>query len=67
MPYAYELNQDVHLRARGPQGRVDSEGPKLYTIVERRPVESDGNLKYRVKSKSGNIERIALEDELSHC
>lgn len=64
MAHAYEINQDVHLRARGPQGRVIIEAPKVYTVVQLRPVEADGTVKYHLKSKLENIERIASEDEL---
>ena len=38
----------------------------IYTIVQRLPIEADGRLRYRIKSKSGNIERVVTEDQLSY-
>lgn len=65
MSHAYELNEDVLHRGQGPQGRVEIEQPKVYTIVRRMPIEADGRLRYRIKSQ--NIERVVTEDELSRC
>jgi len=65
MSHAYELNEDVLHRGQGPQGRVEIEQPKVYTIVQRMPIEADGRLRYRIKSQ--NIERVVTEDELSRC
>jgi hypothetical protein len=67
MAYVYAVNEDVLHQGQGPQGRAIVEPPKVYTIVQRMPIEADGRLRYRIKSKSENIERIATEDELSHC
>jgi hypothetical protein len=65
--HAYQLNEDVHHQPQGPQGRSVVEGPKVYTIVKRMPIEADGRLRYRIKCKTDNVERIATEDQLSHC
>jgi hypothetical protein len=65
MSHTYELNAAVLHRSQGPQGRVQHEEPKVYTITQRMPVESDGRLRYRIKSDK--IERIVTEDELSYC
>jgi len=65
MPYAYKLNTEVRHRGQGPQGRVEVEEPKVYTIIQRMPVEADGRLRYRIKSEK--IERVVTEDELSYC
>jgi hypothetical protein len=67
MSHAYALNEEVLHRGQGPQGRMQVEEPKVYTVVQRMPIEADGRLRYRIKSKSENIERIATEDELSGC
>jgi hypothetical protein len=67
MPHAYHLNEDVLHRGQGPQGRVNVEKPKVYTIVQQMPIEADGRMRYRIKSKSEDIERVATEDELSYC
>jgi hypothetical protein len=66
MPYAYKLNQDVRHQPQGPQGRTEADPPMMYTIVQLMPIEADGRLKYRIKSKSENIERIVTEDQLSY-
>ena len=67
MSYAYKLNEDVHHQPQGPQGRVATDAPMIYTIVQRMPIEADGRLRYRIKSKSENIERVVTEDQLSYC
>ena len=66
MSYAYKLNQDVRHQAQGPQGRATTDSPMIYTIVQRMPIEADGRLRYRIKSKSENIERVVTEDQLSY-
>ena len=66
MSYAYKLNEDVHHQRQGPQGRAETDPPMIYTIVQRMPIEADGRLRYRIKSKSENIERVVTEDQLSY-
>jgi hypothetical protein len=66
MPYAYKLNEDVQHRPQGPQGRTVTDSPMIYTIVRLMPMEADGRLRYRIKSKSENIERVVTEDQLSY-
>jgi hypothetical protein len=65
MSHIYRFNDPVLHRGRGPQGRVQVEEPRIYTIIQRMPVEADGRLRYRIKSEK--IERIVTEDELSYC
>ena len=65
MSHAYQLNAAVLHRGQGPQGRVQIEEPKVYTVIQRMPVEFDGRIWYRIKSDK--IERIVTEDELSYC
>ena len=67
MSYAYKLNEDVRHQPQGPQGRTAAEPPMMYTIVQLMPIEADGRLRYRIKSKSENIERVVTEDQLSYC
>ena len=67
MSYAYKLNEGVLHRAQGPQGRALAGPPKIYTIVRCMPIEADGRLRYRIKSKSENIERVVTEDQLSYA
>ena len=64
--YAYKLNQDVRHQPQGPQGRAASDRPMIYTIVQLMPIEADGRLRYRIKSKSEKIERVVTEDQLSY-
>jgi hypothetical protein len=66
MSYTYKLNEDVHHQPQGPQGRAAIDAPMVYTIVQRMPIEADGRLRYRIKSKLDNIERIVTEDQLSY-
>src|SRR6266516_3922971 len=55
MSYAYKLDEDVLHQPQGPQGRTATDPPMIYTIVQRMPIEADGRLRYRIKSKSENI------------
>jgi hypothetical protein len=64
MSHAYQPNDEVLHRGQGPQGRVQVEAPQIYTIVQCMPVETDGRLRYRIKSDK--IERVVTEDELSY-
>lgn len=66
MPFAYNLNEDVHHRRQGPQGRTEAAASTIYTIVRRMPVEADGRLRYRIRSKADNTERVVTEDQLSY-
>ncbi len=68
MSHAYKLNEDIQHSPQGPQGRVEVEAPPtIYTIVRLMPIEADGRLRYRIKSKSDNVERVVTEDQLSYC
>jgi hypothetical protein len=66
MSYAYKLNEDVRHQPQGPQGRSAIDPPMVYTIVQRMPIEADGRLRYRIKSKSDNVERVVTEEQLSY-
>lgn len=65
MSYAYKLNEDVHHLRQGPRGRAVTDPPMIYTVVKQMPIEADGRIRYRIKSKSENIERVVTEDQLS--
>ena len=68
MSNAYKLNEDIQHSPQRPQGRVEIEAPPtIYTIVKLMPIEADGRLRYRIKSKADNVERVVTEDQLSHC
>ena len=66
MSYAYKLNQDVRHQLQGPQGRAATDPPMIYTVVQLMPIEADGRLRYRIKSKSEKIERVVTEDQLTY-
>ena len=66
MSHVYKLNEDVRHQPQGPQGRAAIDIPVVYTIVRRMPIEADGRLRYRIKSKSDNVERVVTEDQLSY-
>ena len=66
MSYTYKVNEDVRHLRQGPQGRASSDRPTIYTIVLLMPIEADGRPRYRIKSKSENIERVVTEDQLSY-
>lgn len=66
MSYAYKLNEDVRHQPQGPQGRAEIDPAMIYTIVQCMPIEADGRLRYRIKSKSGNVERVVTEEQLSY-
>ena len=41
------------------------EEPTVYTVIQQLPIESDGRIRYRIKSQSENFERVVTEDQLS--
>jgi hypothetical protein len=65
MSYAYKLNEDVQHLPQGPQGRAEADPPRIYTVIRQMPIEADGRIRYRIRSKSENIERVVTEDQLS--
>jgi hypothetical protein len=65
MAHNYSVNDNVHHLRQGPQGRAGVAELNIYTIVACLPVESDGRLRYRIKSKSDNVERVVTEEQLS--
>jgi len=66
MSHSFKVNEGVHHQPQGPQGRATLRPPRVYTIVQRMPIEADGRLRYRIKSDSENIERVVTEDQLSY-
>jgi hypothetical protein len=44
---------------------MTAEKPTAYTVVKQLPIESDGRIRYRIKSQSENFERVVTEDQLS--
>jgi len=51
---------------KGRKDEYKSTSQRIYTVVQCLPVEADGRLRYRIKSKSENIERVVTEDQLSY-
>jgi hypothetical protein len=65
MAHSYAINDDVHHQLQGPQGRAVVKQRSVYTIVGRLPIEADGRRRYRIKSKTENIERVVTEEQIS--
>jgi hypothetical protein len=65
MEHVYHIDEDVVRQADGPQGRDIAEQSNVYTILALLPVENDGRLRYRIKSKEENFERVVTEETLS--
>ncbi|MBR1152493.1 hypothetical protein JQ575_17870 [Bradyrhizobium sp. JYMT SZCCT0428] len=65
MQHVYHIDDDVFRQVDGPQGRDVVEQSNVYTVLALLPVEADGRLRYRVKSKEENFERIVTEEALS--
>ncbi len=65
MAHAFTKDEDVRHHVQGPQGRIEAGRSNIYTIVARMPVEADGRLRYRIRSKSDNVERVVAEEQLS--
>jgi hypothetical protein len=66
MEHTYHIDDHVLRQTDGPQGRGVVERSNVYTILALLPVEADGRLRYRIKSKEEDFERIVTEDTLSH-
>jgi hypothetical protein len=65
MAHNYAINDDVHHQLQGPQGRATVKERSIYTIVSCLPIESDGRPRYRIKSKTENVERVVTEEQIS--
>ena len=67
MAHNFAINTDVHHQLQGPQGRAVIKERSVYTIVTCLPIEADGRPRYRIKSKSENIERVVTNPSASGC
>src|ERR1700674_5422049 len=65
MAHNYAINDDVHHQLQGPQGRAGVKQRSVYTVVSCLPIEADGRPRYRIKSKTENVERVVTEEQLS--
>ncbi len=65
MVHHYAINDDVLHQLQGPQGRADIKQPSVYTIVTCLPIEADGRPRYRIRSKTENVERVVTEEQIS--
>jgi hypothetical protein len=65
MAHNFAINDDVHHQLQGPQGRAGVKQRSVYTIVTCLPIEADGRPRYRIKSKTENIERVVTEEQIS--
>jgi hypothetical protein len=64
MAHIFSMNDNVHHQAQRPQGRADNGKRAIYTIVAHLPIEADGRIRYRIKSKTENFERVVTEDQI---
>ena len=55
----------AHIFSINDKGRADSGERTIYTIVAYLPIEADGRIRYRIKSKTENFERVVTEDQIS--
>ena len=46
-------------------GRAVIKQRSVYTIVTCLPIEADGRPRYRIKSKTENVERVVTEEQIS--
>jgi hypothetical protein len=60
MPHKFHIGASVYYEG----GRLTPAARGTYKIVGQLPVECDGLLRYRIKSKVENFERIAEEQQL---
>jgi hypothetical protein len=65
MAHNFAINDDVHHQPQGPQGRSGAKERSIYTIVTCLPIEADGRPRYRIKSKTENVERVVTEEQIS--
>ena len=65
MTHNYAINDAVLHKLQGPQGRVVVKERSIYTIVSCLPIEADGRPRYRIKSKTENVERVVTEEQIS--
>jgi hypothetical protein len=65
MAHNYAINDDVLHQMQGPQGRAVVKQPSVYTIVPCLPIEADARPRYRIKSKTENVERVVTEEQIS--
>jgi len=67
MAHIYKPKDDVRHLVQGPQGRMAIEKPPVYTVIQQLPIEADGRIRYRIKSRSETFECVVTEDQLSPC
>src|SRR3978361_2206158 len=65
MAHNYAINDDVHHQLEGPPGRAVVKQRSIYTIVTCLPIEADGRPRYRIKSKTENVELVVTEEQIS--
>jgi hypothetical protein len=65
MVQVFLKDEDVHHQHQGPQGSSDNVRSNIYTVISRMPIEADMRIRYRIRSKTENLERIVPEDQLS--
>jgi hypothetical protein len=66
MAHSFSMNDNVHHQAQRPQGRADNGKRAIYTIVAHLQIEADGRIRYRIKSKTENFERVVTGTAMSN-
>jgi len=64
MAHNFAINDDVHHQVQGPRCRPVAKERSIYTIVTCLPIEADGRPRYRIKSKTENVERVVTEEQI---
>lgn len=64
MTRSFSIDDELHRQRQGPRLRAAGRR-EIYTITRCLPIESDGRVRYRIKSIHENFERIVLEEDLS--
>ena len=65
MSHFSSIDDDADQRRPAPQAGRAIAPREVYTITKCLPIESDGRVRYRIRSETDASERVATEDELS--
>ena len=65
MAQVFLKDEDVYHQHQGPQSHSDNVRSNIYTVISRMPIEADMRIRYLIRSKTDNVERVVTEDQLS--
>lgn len=60
----YAIDDQVLHQKQGPQ-REASTDREVFTITRCLPIEADGRIRYRIRGRNENFERVVTEEELT--